>query len=225
MKVTVFGNNKAKAEELLKKLGFELVQDNPEFVVSYGGDGTFMKSEFAYPGIPKIILKDSSICKVCSTLSNEEVLAKVREGSYEIKPLIKLEATANGQTIAGINDVIVHNSDPRHGIRYQLWTDKRQLGDTIIGDGVVVATPFGSTAYYRSITDSFFETGIGLAFNNSTEQSDHIVLDENRAIKIKINRGPAVVYADNQEEHLILKEGDEVTIKKSVSVAQWVIVK
>lgn len=225
MKVTVFGNNKAEAEELLKKADFELVQDNPDFIVSYGGDGTLMKSEFAYPGIPKIVLKDSQICKVCSKFSNEEVLTKVQAGNYEIKPLIKLEATANGKTITGMNDIIVHNSDPRHGIRYQLWTDERQLGETIIGDGIVVATPFGSTGYYRSITDSFFETGIGLAFNNSTEQMDHVVLDDAKVIKIKITRGIVGVYADNQEEHLELKEGDEVVIKKSASVAQWVIVK
>jgi NAD+ kinase len=225
MKVTVFGDNKSEAEELLKKLGFELVPNNPEFVVSYGGDGTLMKSEFAYPSIPKIVLKDSLICKVCSKFSNEEVLAKIQKGSYEIKPLIKLEATAGGRTVRGMNDIIVHNADHRHGIRYQLWTDERQLGGTIIGDGIVVATPFGSTAYYRSITDSTFETGIGLAFNNSTEQMDHVVLEDSKTIKVKIVRGPAVVYADNQEECLRLKEEDEIVIKKSIEIAQWVVVK
>ena len=225
MKVTVFGNNKSEAEELAKKAGFEVVESNPDFVISYGGDGTFMKSEFAYPNVPKIVLKDSLICKVCSIFPNDQVLAKVREGSYEIKPLIKLSATANGKTITAMNDIIVHNSDPRHGIRYQIWSDDKQFGDTVIGDGVVVATPFGSTAYYRSITDSFFETGIGLAFNNSTEQMDHVVLDDQKTIRIKITRGIVGVYADNQEENLQLKEGDEVIIKKSASVAQWVIVK
>lgn len=225
MRVTIFGNNKATAEELLKKQGFELVQSNPDFVISYGGDGTFMKSEFAYPGEPKIVLKDSQICKVCSVFPNDQVLEKVKQGGYEIRKLIKLDATANGRTITAVNDIIVHNSDPRHGIRYQIWADNRQFGDTVIGDGVVVATPFGSTAYYRSITDSFFETGIGLAFNNSTEQMDHVVLDDQKTIKIKITRGMVGVYADNQEENLTLKEGDEVIIKKSASVAQWVIVK
>ncbi len=225
MRVAIFGNNKAEAENLAEKAGFTLADDKLDFVVSYGGDGTFMKSEFAYPGVPKIVLKDSQICKVCSAFPNDEVLAKVRAGSYEIRPLIKLEATANGRAITAMNDIIVHNSDPRHGIRYQIWSDGRQFGDTIIGDGVVVATPFGSTAYYRSITDSFFETGLGLAFNNSTEQMDHVVLDDQKTIKIKITRGMVGVYADNQEEHLNLKEDDEVVIKKSASVAQWVIVK
>jgi NAD+ kinase len=225
MRVAIVGHNKAQAKELVEKAGFTVAEDRLDFVISYGGDGTLMKSEFAYPGIPKIVLKDSAICKVCSPFPNEVVLEKVKQGNYEIRSLIKLQASALGKTVTGMNDITVRNGDPRHGMRYKLWTNEKQIGDIIIGDGVVVATPFGSTAYYRSITDSFFETGIGLAFNNSTEQVDHVVLDDQKAIKLQITRGPAVVYADNQKEILQLKEGDEVTIKKSDSIAQWVIVK
>ena len=225
MRVKIFGNNKVEAEKLAQSAGFTLADDQLDFVISYGGDGTLMKSEFAYPNIPKIVLRDSLICKVCSILPNEEVLKKVQQRDYKIKTLIKIEATANGQTVTGMNDIIVHNGDPRHGLRYQVWANEKPMGNEIIGDGIVVATPFGSTAYYRSITDSFFEIGLGLAFNNSTEQMDHVVLDDQKIIKIKITRGPAVVYADNQEDHLDLKEGDEVIIKKSELVAQWVIAK
>ncbi len=225
MRVAIFGHNKAEAKELVEKAGFIVAEDNLDFVVSYGGDGTFMKSEFAYPSIPKIVLKDSAICKVCSVFPNETVLEKIKAGSYEIKKLMKLEASANGEVITAMNDITVHNGDPRHGMRYKLWTNEKQIGDIIIGDGIVAATPFGSTAYYKSITDSFFETGIGLAFNNSTEQVDHVVLDDSKAIKLEITRGPAVAYADNQEQSLQLKEGDTITIKKSESAAQWVIVK
>ncbi|OGN33119.1 MAG: hypothetical protein A3I39_02235 [Candidatus Yanofskybacteria bacterium RIFCSPLOWO2_02_FULL_47_9b] len=110
-------------------------------------------------------------------------------------------------------------------MRYRLWTNGKQIGNIIIGDGIVVATPFGSTAYYRSITDSFFEIGIGLAFNNSIEQSDHVVLDDQAIIKLEVTRGPALVYADNQKEYLELKEGQEVTIRQSIKKARWVIVK
>jgi len=80
------------------------------------------------------------------------------------------------------------------------------LGKEFIGDGLVVATPFGSTGYYRSITDSYFELGIGIAFNNSTEQADSLVVKEQRQIKVLITRGPALLYADNQTKIINLKE-------------------
>jgi len=96
-------------------------------------------------------------------------------------------------------------------------------GDIFIGDGIVVATPFGSTAYYRSITDSFFEVGIGLAFNNSIEQSDHMVLRESTNISMKIIRGPALVYADNQETALEVGTHGTIEIRTSADTARLVV--
>lgn len=228
MKVLLFGENKSKIEPLVIKAGFEITpagqaEENPEFVISYGGDGTLMTAECAYPGIPKIVLKDSLICKKCSTLPNEQVLENIKNGRYSVEKLMKLEIISGAKTLYAMNDVTLHNADSRHAIRYSLSVNGKVVGDAIIGDGVVVATPFGSTAYYRSITDSFFELGIGLAFNNSTEQSDHMVLRENSEIRIKIIRGPAVIYADNNEDAVHIDKDSEVLIRKSDNQALIVI--
>jgi len=216
MKVILFGRNLDVIRPLIKKTGFKLVKSKPEFVISYGGDGTLMQAEEKYPGIPKIILKGSLVCKKASCFSNEDVLKKIKSKRFKIKKYFKLEAVANNKKLLAVNDIVVHNKNPRHAIRYKVWIGGQEMSGDVIGDGVVIATPFGSTAYYRSITDSFFEIGIGLAFNNSTEQFDHMVLDENKKIKIKIIRGPAVVYADNQEKYIEeLCIGSEIIVKKS----------
>jgi NAD kinase len=137
---------------------------------------------------------------------------------------MKLRATVGGKTLEALNDIVVHNADPRHAIRYGVIADGRNIHDEVIGDGIVCATPLGSTGYYRSITDSVFEAGIGLAFNNSTEQTDHMVLADTSTITIAITRGPALCYADNQEESLPLAAGDCVTIQKSDTTATMVVV-
>ena len=223
MRVIIFGKNKADIRPLVQAAGFAVVEENAQFVISYGGDGTLMHAEHEYPGIPKIVLKDSIICKRCSPLPNEEVLKKVINRRYAVEELMKLEADADGRKLFAMNDIIVHNKDPRHAIRYSLSVNGLPIGNTIIGDGIVVATPFGSTAYYRSIADGSFELGIGLAFNNSTEQSDHVVLKEDSVITVKIIRGPAVLYADNQEHELILGKDAEVVIRRSSLKAAIVI--
>ncbi|MGC9610857.1 MAG: hypothetical protein ABSE68_01400 [Minisyncoccia bacterium] len=220
MKVHVFGKESEIILDLVKKSGFEVVDKNPDIIASYGGDGTLMRSEFEFPGIPKLVLKNSQVCKLCVDLPNEEILRRVKNGQYKIEELDKLEAETKGRKVTGLNDIVVHNTNPRHAVRYTIFVNGREIGGEIIGDGVVIATPLGSTGYYRSITDSFFEIGIGLAFNNSTEQSDHMVLSDNSEIKIKIARGPAIVYADNQSEAIELKEGDEVVVKKSKETAK-----
>ncbi|MHB9020026.1 MAG: NAD(+)/NADH kinase [Minisyncoccota bacterium] len=218
MKVILFGRNLEVIKPLVVGSGFKIVRSKPDFVISYGGDGTLMQSEHEFPGIPKIILKGSLICKKASQFSNEEVLKKIKDKKFEIRKYFKLEAEADHKKLLASTDIVVHNKNPRHAIRYKVWVDKKEIGMGVIGDGVVIATPFGSTAYYRSITDSFFELGIGLAFNNSTEQADHMVLKEDSRIKIKIVRGPAVVYGDNQEGHIDLSIDGEIVIRKSKKI-------
>jgi len=119
-----------------------------------------------------------------------------------------------------MNDIVVHNSDPRHAIRYRYAVNGVQHPHEVIGDGVVAATPFGSSAYYRSITKSTFQKGIGLAFNNSTEPFDHMVLSDDGVINVNISRGSAIIFADNQPEKIQLKDGQSVEIKKSAESAK-----
>lgn len=225
MKVALFTppeGDRASLAALVERFGLAVVREDPELVVSHGGDGTLMRAERAWPGVPKLLLRGSAICKLCSPLENEDVLARVAKGAYSLETLMKLSVSAKGRELKGVNDIVVHNGNPRHAIRYELAVNGRRIGGQVIGDGIVVATPLGSTGYYRSITDSFFEVGIGLAFNNSTEQSDHIVLKDDGAITIRIVRGPATVYADNDEDTIELADNDEAEIRKSDAVARIV---
>lgn len=227
MNILLFGENTREAEELLSayKEKLRIVSENPEVVLTYGGDGTLMQAEHSFPGIPKLYLKNSHVGKLAHPeKGNEELLRALAEGKYEMTEHMKLEAESGGKMLLALNDIVIHNENPRHAIRYRIFVDGRQMGGEIIGDGVVLATPLGSTGYYRSITDSSFETGIGLAFNNSTEQSDHVVLAEGREIRMEIVRGPAIAYADNQKESIPLPDGGIVTIRKSSSVAKIISV-
>ncbi|MFA6407799.1 MAG: hypothetical protein WCV80_03795 [Candidatus Paceibacterota bacterium] len=219
MKVLLFGTKQKEIEEMVKNTGFVLVEKDPEIIICYGGDGTLFGAEYEYPGIPKVMVRGSRVCKLCNSLSNQEVLKRVKEGKYKREKIGKLEVSVSGETMIAMNDVVVHNKDPRHAMRYIIHVDGIQIGEEIIGDGVVVATPLGSSGYYRSITDSSFEVGIGLAFNNSTEQSDHIVLSDERSVVVNITRGPAIIYADNQKESIEVNVGGEVKIVKSEQFA------
>jgi len=227
MRIAIVGRSPEDVEVLFAPYAseFTFVHEHPEMVVSYGGDGTLMESEFQFPGVPKIFLKNSRIAKLAQKKDNESIVAHLARGEYEIQERFKLSLTAKGEELVGLNDIIVHNADPRMAIRYNAFVDDKKINaDEIIGDGVVISTPLGSTGYYRSITDSYFESGIGLAFNNSTEQADHIVLSELRTIAIHITRGPAQCYADNQKKVIELLEGDSVTVRRSDKVARLVVV-
>jgi NAD+ kinase len=245
MKIIVYGKKRDEITDLVKKIGFKIIDPSqiknqfdgagkPDVIASYGGDGTFMKAEAKYPGIPKFIVKRSETCKKGHNIPKEELLKKVFSRKYIIEKEMKISACFKGHPsqiknqfdgaghLVGLNEIVVHNFNPRRAIRYEFFVNDKKIGGQIIGDGVIVATPFGSTGYYRSIADGFFEIGIGVAFNNSTEQSDHMVLKENSIIKIKIIRGPALVYADNGESEILLEDNDEIIIKRSATKAKIV---
>jgi NAD+ kinase len=223
MKLSIFSFSSPERIEELAKLvlskGFEIADRDPDAIIAFGGDGTLMRAEHDLPGVPKLMLRDSRICKLCSPLENGEILDRLAKGEYGLEKVWKLEARAGERTLLALNDIVLHNQDPRHAIRYALSVRGRRIAGEIVGDGVVIATPLGSTAYYRSITDSFFEVGIGIAFNNSTEQSDHMVVREDSLIELRVARGPAFVYGDNNPESIELSEGGELAVQKSSEYA------
>lgn len=217
MRVAVVARDGAQqeAEDLVTSFGFILASDQPELVMSYGGDGTLLIAEERFPGIPKVPLRNSAICKKCSILPNDELLAAISVGAYTVEELYKLEASAHDRTLKASSEISVRNLDPRRAIRFQFCTDGRSWSHELIGDGILIATPFGSTGYYRSITRSFFEAGLGIAFNNVTEPIDHLVVADTSVVHVTITRGPAFVIADTQEDVLKLESGDMVEIRRS----------
>ena len=214
-RILVLGNNVESIRRLVRNKGLVDVSEDPEVILTYGGDGLLLGSERQWPGVPKLPLRNSRHGKKCEPHQIEEALERLIQGDLRRRTHIKICAEAKGQVCVGLNDVLVHNSQPTSGVRYRVWIDEKEFSDEIVGDGVVVATPFGSTAYYRSITRGIFRVGIGLAFNNSTEQVDHMVLHEDSVIRVHVTRGPAVVAADNNPEGISLDDDDEVVIRRA----------
>lgn len=213
---SIIGDNNEKLKQLFLDRGYFLNEKNPDFVISYGGDGTLLRSEFLYPSIPKLFIKNTKIGKLAQKKENNEIIEGFISGNYHIKKIKKIEAIVNDkEKLLGAVEITLHNADPRTAVRYTVKIDNDQIHHELIGDGIIVCNSIGSTGYYRSITDSYFEVGIGLAFNNSTEQSDHIVLNNNRHIFITIIRGPAVIFADNQDKIFEIHEGDKIEFFES----------
>ncbi len=186
--------------------GLRYDEQAPDVVLTYGGDGTLLHAERAYPGVPKLPLRASPTCKKCFDHDIAEALDHLARGAYEQGTRQKLKCKlSTGQEFNALNDIIFRNSNLARAIRFTLTIEGEQVGDVLIGDGLVFATPFGSTAYFKSITGTSFERGWGVAFNNLTKQRAPIFLDESATVKVSVIRGPADLAADNK----IIKQLDE----------------
>ncbi len=203
MRVALFGKKSEEIKSLVKSLGFEVV-------ITYGGDGTLLSAESTFPSVPKLALRDNSICIKCANHKDENVLKKLKENKLKLTEINKLEASYKGKKILAINDFVIRNSLQMHAIRFKVNASNK----LIIGDGIVVATSFGSSGYFKSITRKTFTKGFGLAFNNTTGPIKPIYFSQG-TIKITIVRGPATLTFDNSPDTLELTGGSKITFKPS----------
>ena len=226
-KVLIVSRTEAsQLKDLLTKNSFKIVERNPDFVVCYGGDGTILFAERKFPQVPKLIVKRSKICRKCDYTIDylEDALHRIREQKFKIREEMKLEAKFRERKLIGLNEIQVHTKLPIYAIRFSVVVDDREFDD-LIGDGIIVATPFGSTAYYHSITRKSFEKGIGIAFNNPTKPVNHLVLKEDSNIEIELVRGEASFATDNDPKILDLIEGQLIKIKKAEETAKIIEIK
>lgn len=224
-RIAIVGKTPLKISELkkeLEKYHFVYAEKDPEVVISYGGDGTFLIAEREYPGIPKVLLRDSKICKKCHENVMEHELDYLAHHALQCTEHLKLEAKFQKKSLLCANDFVLRNVYPTHAIRFEISLDGTKVDAEYIGDGVVIATPFGAGAYFYSITKETFTEGTGIAFNNVTIAERARIVPANTEILLLLTRGHAVFVADNNPEIVHLKSGDSVTINKSSSVARIV---
>lgn len=213
MKVLLYGKNSKDIKGLVTDLGFEVVVVSPDVVISYGGDGTLLASERLYPGIPKLPIRDSLVCKKCSEHEEKVVLKALIDGQLHLKEYRKLHTKIAGKDLHALNDFVIRNKEAVHAIRFEVQ------GKYLIGDGIVISTPLGSTGYFKSITQTTFSKGFRVAFNNTTEKVNPIILGLSDKVYFKLIRGHGGLTYDNSHNQYTIKEGAQIIFKESLQKA------
>jgi NAD+ kinase len=213
-------------ERVLAAEGFRVVEESPDFVVCFGGDGTVLFGERVFPGVPKLIVKTSRVCRRYGYAPHElySLLSRVREGELRFHEELKLVGEAGGVRLVGLNEVQLHIKSPISAVRFSLSVDGKEF-ESLIGDGVIVASPFGSTGYYAATGGQRFEEGIGISFNNlHNSRVGSFVVSEGSVVGLTVNRGPAWLLADNDEHFVEMNAGDSATVRKADGVARFIVV-
>lgn len=229
MKVAVFGKEVRKLKKKVEEKGFEYDKENPNVVICYGGDGIFLIAERVYPGVPKVLVKKSPTSNKGHDIKIEKVLEKFKRGEFEIQKIKKLKAVYQGaferRELLGVNDIVIRNSLPTEALRFRVKT--KNFDKKFIGDGVVVATSYGSSegAYFYSITRREFKRGFGVAFNNVTERQDALILSEKEVLEVRIIRGPGILVADNNRDYINLERNDKIKIFQTNEIAKRIVLK
>jgi NAD+ kinase len=199
----------------------ELGPDDPDFIITVGGDGTILDAERRFPGIPKVALRMSKSCKNCIGYKPSEagkIISRIKQKKYKIIKYGKVEIEARGKTLTGLNEVQIHNKNPFRALRFTLKTVGKK-SETIIGDGLIASTTYGSTGYYQAIGYKPFSSGIRIGFNNTYPKRRAIPLKEKA--EVVILREDGLVIADNEKRMIPIVAGDKVVIRKSDEIARF----
>ena len=226
MNVSLFGANAQTLRPLIEQHDELTLVDAPgDVIVCFGGDGTLLEAELTWPTVPKVPLRNSRRGIRCISGPPEQVIAKLAKGELERTEHLKIECEVRyaesghpNSHLLAINEFAVHMGRVNSAVRFRIWFDGVPHGEAddqeIIGDGLVISTPFGSTAYFNEITRGQFLSGIGVAFMNTHEKTNHVILPDTMTIRTEITRGPATLAYDNASEYVNLSEGDVLTVRR-----------
>jgi len=130
-----------------------LVPAESDLIVVLGGDGTLLSIAHlaARAGIPVMGVNLGSLGFLTEVPVAEMTLsldALLSDGS-NVRPRMMLESTCRGELELTLNDVVLNKAAKARMILYVISIDGREIAK-LRADGLVVATPTGSTAYSLS---------------------------------------------------------------------------
>lgn len=141
---------------------------NAELIICIGGDGSFLETlhKFDFPNIPFIGINTGHLgfFQELHPDGLDEFIFKYKQGKYEIQHLktVKAIVTAGLERYEykGLNEILIKGEMAR-SIHLNI-----SIGDSFIerfsGDGILVSTPAGSTAYNYSLGGSIVDPRLNL---------------------------------------------------------------
>ena len=143
----------ARVHDVARSAGVEMTDDDPQLVVVLGGDGTMLQAfhEFLGRGVPVIGVNFGRFGFLASIQPDEleEGLRRAFAGEYVVVELPTLDFLQNGTRAVAVNDVVAASGEIGRLVELEWAIGGESLG-TVPCDGVIAATPSGSTAYNLS---------------------------------------------------------------------------
>jgi NAD+ kinase len=190
--------------------------DNPDLIIAYGGDGTVLHSvKEKKPVLP--IRANDSFGFIADMNLEQFKTAITSLDKHHIKQLPMIDLVIDGSIKdSAVNDIILVSHIPR-SVKFNVYINGQLLLANVIGDGVIVSTPLGSTAYnFSSNGPILTEKNICLTLNNShSHKNISYILSEKDIIEIEAVSDASVVCDGRIQSELPVPTNKKITIRLS----------
>lgn len=207
---------------------------NAKYVIAIGGDGTFLQAvhDFSYIKDVQFVGINLGTIGFLTTVelnTYKEQLEELLFENYEIHPYSLLSASDENESFHDecLNDVVIGRNGFARVIELEIFVDDKSLYK-FSGDGVLISTAVGSTAYNLSLGGPIIHPLSGSIV--VTPIAPHsigikpIVVPDSSKIDVKIigshkkNDADALLTCDGRNNNKILTPGEIVSISKGNTI-------
>ena len=201
-------------EEYVKKV---------DIVIVFGGDGTLLNAARKYLNyeipILGINMGNVGFLTDISTENFEKTIKEVLEGSYKIEERNLVSAKFGNKQLYGLNEVVIHSGAYAQLMRYRLNVNDKVVYEQR-SDGLIIATPTGSTAYALSAGGPIIHPSLDvwtiLPMLPQSLSSRPFVISSNEKVEMDLFDGPndnAKICVDGQDD-IDIPYGEKILISK-----------
>ncbi len=196
-------------------------EDDVDVVLAVGGDGTMLSavSDGLALDAPVLGFNLGTIGFLTSAEPENvrQVVRRLTAGDYRIESRMTVEAEVAGFSVTGVNDVVIEKVDSQRLVELAVQIQAVDFV-TYRADGLIIATPTGSTAYSFSAggplvsprLDAFVLTPV--AAHSLFSRS--MVLPPDQEIVVKVKRDRSVKVSVDKTSLGELGEGQTVTVRR-----------
>lgn len=206
-----------------------------DFVISLGGDGTILRNMSKMPDPIPILGINMGTLGFLADIDPEDAIESIENAiagfMYDERP--RLEISINNKFVGNaINEAVATSAYPAKMITYEILVNRRLLGE-IRADGIVFATPTGSTAYAMSAGGPIVTPEVDailivpIAPFKLSSRPWVVPFDSEITVRVKMPNKEIVVVTDGKvvtppeieterrEDFIHVNENDTITIKRA----------
>lgn len=211
----------------LEMEGMEVKDMEVDLLITVGGDGTILRS---------LQLNDAPILGINAGVlgflteiprdSISEGINRLLDGDYRIEERMRLRTMLGTERLPdALNESVLHTAHIAKIRHFEVYVDDELVVDTR-ADGIIVATPTGSTCYAMSVGAPILDPRVDALviapmapFKFSARP---FVVPSTCSIRIDlVRRGPCVLVVDGQDE-VMVESGESISFTRSERPARFV---
>ena len=181
-----------------------------DLIIVFGGDGTLLRAARNYleHNIPILGINMGTVGFLTDIKIEdfESVIKDVLAGNCEIEERNLVCASFGNNNVYGLNEIVIHSGAYTQLMRYRLSVNEKIVYEQR-SDGLIIATPTGSTAYALSAGGPIIHPGVDvwtiLPMLPQSMSSRPFVISSDQIAVVNLLNGPldeAKICADGQDD-------------------------